>query len=72
MGLVQDTVSTYSTKEKETSEENMSTFFNSMLPIDKCITGHETQHIENNDYEQHLNLEMNVLQNYINRIKVLA
>lgn len=72
MDLVQDIVSSNSSKEKETFEENKSTFFNSMLPIDESINEHETKNIENNDYEQNLNLEINVLQNNIDRIKDLA
>ncbi|CAI6366640.1 unnamed protein product [Macrosiphum euphorbiae] len=51
----------------------MSTFFNSMLPADESITEHESQNnMENNGYEQHLNLEINVLQNNIDRIKNIA
>lgn len=72
MDLANDIVSTNNSKEKKTSEENMSTFFNSMLPTDESITAHETQNMENNDYEQHLNLEINVLQNNIDRIRNMA
>ncbi|XP_029347795.1 uncharacterized protein LOC115034623 [Acyrthosiphon pisum] len=74
MDLANDIVSTNNSKRKKTSEENMSTFFNSMLPTDESnsITEHETQNMENNDHEQHLNLEINVLQNNIDRIKNIA
>lgn len=65
MDLANDIVSTNNSKEKKTSEENVSTFFYSMLPTDESITEHETQNMENNDNEQHLNLEINVLQNNI-------
>jgi len=37
MDLVQDTVSINSFKPKKNSEENMSTFFNYMLPIDESM-----------------------------------